>query len=78
MGETILPVLLTQLDEHMGAVWEEAYRIHLRRLALAGALGPDVVAVGPFWREGADPCEIDAVVLAGRCVAGSPPGLPGE
>ncbi len=29
----------------------------------AGEIGPDVVAVGPWWRDGE---EIDAVVLAGR------------
>jgi hypothetical protein len=31
-----------------------------------GALGDEVVAVGPFWTAAADPTEIDAVVLAGR------------
>ncbi len=44
--------------------WEEATRIHLRRLAAAGQLGPEFVAVEPFWRDGGG--EIDAVVLAGR------------
>lgn len=66
LGETILPIVLQQLDDHMGQVWEEAYRIELRRLAVTGVLGPEVVAIGPFWREGTDPAEIDAVVLAGR------------
>jgi AAA+ ATPase superfamily predicted ATPase len=64
LGDAILPVLLEDLDDALGPPWEEATRIHLRRLAAAGQLGPGVVAVGPFWRDGAG--EIDAVVLAGR------------
>jgi hypothetical protein len=50
----------------MGRPWEEAFRDHLRRRAVAGDLGPDVVAVGSFWTAAADPSEIDAVALAGR------------
>lgn len=65
LGESILPVLLDSLDDHMGGPWEEAFRDHLRRRAAAGELG-DVVAIGPFWTSGADPGEIDAVALAGR------------
>ena len=66
LGESILPVLLDSIDDYMGAPWEEAFRDHLRRLAAAGDLGPDVVAIGPFWTAAADPAEIDAVALAGR------------
>lgn len=66
LGDSILPLVLDRLDEHMGPRWEEAFRRHLRRLAAGGLLGRGVVAVGPYWREGADPSEIDAVVLAGR------------
>jgi AAA+ ATPase superfamily predicted ATPase len=66
LGESILPVLLESLDDHMGGPWEEAFRSHLRRLAVSGELGEDIVAIGPFWTAGADPCEIDAVALAGR------------
>ena len=66
LGESILPVLLDSIDDHMGGPWEEAFRDHLRRLAAAGELGEDVVAIGPFWTAGADPAEIDAVALAGR------------
>jgi AAA+ ATPase superfamily predicted ATPase len=66
LGRTILPALLADLDDFMGPRWEEAYRSHLRRLANEGTLGPDVVAVGPFWTAADDPHEIDAVVLAGR------------
>ena len=64
LGDSILAVLLDDLDDALGRPWEEATRIHLRRLAAAGQLGPGVVAVGPFWRDGG--AEIDAVVLAGR------------
>lgn len=66
LGESILPVLLESLDDHMGGPWEEAFRDHLRRLAAAGELGEDIVALGPFWTSAADPTEIDAVALAGR------------
>ncbi len=66
LGESILPVLLESLDQHMGGPWENAYRDHLRRLAAGGGLVPGVVAVGPYWTAAADPTEIDAVVLAGR------------
>jgi AAA+ ATPase superfamily predicted ATPase len=66
LGESILPVLLDSIDDQMDGPWEEAFRDHLRRLAASGDLGPDVVAVGPFWTAAADPAEIDAVALAGR------------
>ncbi len=66
LGESILDVLLDSLDDHMGGPWEEAFRDHLRRRAAAGDLGPDIVAIGPFWTSAADPSEIDAVALAGR------------
>jgi AAA+ ATPase superfamily predicted ATPase len=65
LGETILSPMIEQLDDHMGARWEEAFRAHLRRLAAAGTLAPDIVRVGAFWSE-RPPVEIDAVALAGR------------
>lgn len=65
LGDSILPVLVNGLDDHLGPVYEESLRDHLRREAAAGRLRPEVVAVGPWWRDdGGD--EIDAVVLAGR------------
>jgi AAA+ ATPase superfamily predicted ATPase len=66
LGQSILPVLLRSLDDYMGGPWEEAFRDHLRRLASAGELGADVVAIGPFWTSAEDATEIDAVALAGR------------
>jgi hypothetical protein len=48
LGSSILPVLVADLDDHLGPRWEEAFRIHLRRLAEAGEIGPDIVGVGPF------------------------------
>lgn len=63
LGPSILPVLTSSLDDFMGGRFEEAFRLHLRRLAGSGALG-DIVAVGSFWAGGGD--EIDAVALAGR------------
>jgi uncharacterized protein len=65
LGSTILKPLSERLDDHMGARWEEAFRAHLRRLAAAGALAPDIVRIGAFWSEH-PPVEIDAVALAGR------------
>lgn len=65
LGKTILNAMLTELDDHMGEVWEEALRHHLRRLAAEGELGEDVVAIGRWWKEGGEE-EIDAVVLVGR------------
>jgi AAA+ ATPase superfamily predicted ATPase len=68
LGRTILPVVLRELDDYMGPRWEEAFRLHLRRLAERGELGDDVVAIGPFWTAADEDGqhEIDAVVLAGR------------
>lgn len=66
LGATVLPVLLAELDDHLGGPWEEAMRIHLRRMAVRGDLGEEIVAVGRFWTAAGDPVEIDAAVLAGR------------
>jgi AAA+ ATPase superfamily predicted ATPase len=66
LGKTILPVLMSDLDDFMGPRWEDAFRQHLRRLARRGELGKDIVAIGPFWTEGEESVEIDAVALAGR------------
>jgi AAA+ ATPase superfamily predicted ATPase len=66
LGESILPVLVDSIDDHMGGPWEEAFREHLRRLAASGELGPDIVAIGSYWTAATDPGEIDAVALAGR------------
>ncbi|EQD52701.1 ATPase, partial [mine drainage metagenome] len=76
LGANIATVLMPQLREFLGPRWEEAFRLHLRRLAAAGQFGGDVVAVGRFWTHdraaveslatgpGGD-TEIDAVALAG-------------
>ncbi len=65
LGPSILSPLMQRLDDHMGGRWEEAFRSHLRRLAIAGTLAPDVVRIGAFWSEH-PAVEIDAVALAGR------------
>lgn len=65
LGREIIPVLMRELDDHMGERWEAAFREHLVRRAVAGELGPEVVDIGRFWRD-SPPVEIDAVVLAGR------------
>ena len=76
LGASILPVLRQAIDDHMGGVWEEAFRIEIRRRAAAGTLdvGGDVVAVGAWW-DNSGQNEIDAVVLAGRSAV---PVLAGE
>jgi AAA+ ATPase superfamily predicted ATPase len=65
LGASILPVLISCLDDFMGPRWEEMFRAHLRRLAVAGTLADGVVAIGPWWNDTSD-AEIDAVALAGR------------
>ena len=65
LGKTIIGPLSERLDDYMGERWEDAFRIHLRRLAANEELAPDVVGVGAFWSD-IPPVEIDAVVLAGR------------
>ncbi len=65
LGDTIVDALVADLDRHMGPVWEEAVRWHLRRMVREGAL-TDGVAVGPYWTDARESVEIDAVVLAGR------------
>ncbi|MCH7231300.1 hypothetical protein L0U85_10620 [Glycomyces sp. L485] len=62
-GERIVAALADATSEHFGWAFEEAFRAHLRRLAVAGLLGDRVVKVGPWWRGGGQD-EIDAVVLA--------------
>ena len=63
LGSTIIDAVMSDLDDHMGLAYEEAFREHLRRLAVAGELSPGVVAVGAWWSEGGQD-QIDAVVLA--------------
>ncbi|MGH2798702.1 MAG: ATP-binding protein [Thermoleophilaceae bacterium] len=65
LGRQVLPVLMKELDDHMGGRWEGAFREHLVRMATAGELGEDVVDIGRWWRD-SPPVEIDAVALAGR------------
>lgn len=65
LGPSILSPLMQRLDDHMGSRWEDAFRSHLRRLAVDRALAADVVRIGPFWSE-SPAVEIDAVALAGR------------
>jgi AAA+ ATPase superfamily predicted ATPase len=69
LGPSIGPVIEAMFDDYMGPRYEEAFRCHLHRLAGQGLLG-DVVDIGEWWRaQGepeADPCQLDAVALAGR------------
>jgi AAA+ ATPase superfamily predicted ATPase len=65
LGRAVLAPLVSGLDDLMGPRWEQAMRLHLTRLASEGELGPDVVAIGPWWSTDSS-VEIDAVVLRGR------------
>jgi AAA+ ATPase superfamily predicted ATPase len=74
LGRTVINAVTGSIDDHMGPAWEEAFRDHLRLRAVSGRLDrDDVVAIGPWWRDGGT--EIDAVGLAGRNRA---PFLAGE
>jgi uncharacterized protein len=65
LGRTVINAVASSIDDHMGPAWEEAFRDHLRLRAVSGLLDrDDVVAIGPWWRDGGS--EIDAVGLAGR------------
>lgn len=65
-GDAVAKAVMKRLDYHMGVRYEEAFRIHLRRLVDAGEFGPEAVRVGPFWTRGGEQAEIDAVVLGGQ------------
>lgn len=62
-GPQVVPALERELNDHMGRPFEEAFREFLWRRAEAGLLGPDIVAIGPWWRSGGQD-QIDAVALA--------------
>ncbi len=64
LGRTAVTTLVAGLDDLIGAAWEDAARLHLRRLADRGELAEDVVAIGPQWQDNV--AEIDALVLSGR------------
>lgn len=64
LGTSVASAIIDGLDRHAGPRWEAAVRDHLRRMAQQGALGEQIVAVGPWWRDAPHAVEIDALVLA--------------
>jgi AAA+ ATPase superfamily predicted ATPase len=65
LGDSILNVMLSSLDDHLGHIWEDTVLRYVRRECASGWLAADVVAVGPWWTsEGQD--EIDILALSGR------------
>jgi hypothetical protein len=71
IGKTIVSSLTAFLDQHMGPVYEEAFREHLRRMANEGTLGEGIVAIGPWWSDDSQQ-EIDAVIPAQRDLTRTP------
>jgi AAA+ ATPase superfamily predicted ATPase len=71
LGRSVMRPLTAFIDEHMGPVYEEAFRDHLRRLANQGDLGADIVAIGAWWTDDGQH-EIDAVALAQRALTRMP------
>jgi AAA+ ATPase superfamily predicted ATPase len=71
LGRSIIRPLTAFIDGHMGPVYEEAFREHLRRLANHGSLGEDIVAVGAWWTDDGQQ-EVDAVVMAQRSLTRVP------
>lgn len=65
MGAMVAQTLHRRLDHHIGPRYEDAFRSHLRRLAIAGEFGDEVLRIGQYWTTGRHQIEIDAVVLAG-------------
>jgi hypothetical protein len=61
-GQRVMAALENELDDHMGAPYEEAFREYLWRQAGSGLFGGHVVAIGSWWRAGGQD-QIDAVVL---------------
>lgn len=62
-GQRTIPALRNELDNHLGARYEEAFREYLWRQADTGILGDHIVTIGPWWRSGGQ-VQIDAVALA--------------
>ncbi len=65
LGESILPVLIDTVDDFMGDRWEDMVFRHVRRMAAAGTIGPEIVRVGRWWNRTSS-VEIDLVALSGR------------
>jgi hypothetical protein len=72
LGPSVLPILMEHLDDHMGRVWEDAFRTYVREGAAHGRWpegltppGEPVVAVGPWWSTDGT-TEVDMVALGGR------------
>jgi hypothetical protein len=56
--------MVDSLSDFIGPQWEEMFRWHLRRLVIAGEIGPMFVGLGPWWNDSSN-AEIDAVALSG-------------
>lgn len=65
MGAMVADTLHRRLDHHIGPRYEEAFRCHLRRMAIAGEFGEEVLRIGSYWTTGGQQVKIDAVVLSG-------------
>jgi AAA+ ATPase superfamily predicted ATPase len=71
LGRSVASAMAAQADGFMGERWEDAFRAHLVHALADDPRVEPMVEVGRFWKQyGADPCEMDAVILSGpqrRC-----------
>jgi AAA+ ATPase superfamily predicted ATPase len=63
-GRSVLRRVEPLWQRHLGAVFEDAARLHARRLVEGGVLPGDLVA-GRWWATTGEPCEVDVLGILG-------------
>jgi hypothetical protein len=66
-GRAVLRRVEPLWQRHLGAVFEQAARLHARRLVESGAIPelPDDLVIGRWWATSGEPCEVDVLGLRG-------------